>query len=384
MNFLQVLKKCFTKIPLWKDLYGRPLAAQKAFLGKLAPPQDDWERSYLQYRCQAFLQRSIWTFLLNCAAAVLLPAYWLYLRHTKLPISQPCEAVLLFSGSRSLVPRSLEEEYNIVQVKDFQNHLQLNKDDLFYLRKLRRRYPFSFYFRFKCMVKIAMYSDIISRYHPKAVLCSEEYSFTSSLLTDYCRQRQTKHINFQHGVKMYFIREAFFHFDRCYVWDQHSADVMSALQAEPKQFIIELPPSLCFAGRTTDLERVDYTYYLQIPSRQELEMILRNLAILQKRGARVAIRPHPLHVELAKSLCKDSAGFLLENTHDISIEQSLLRTNCAIAASSAVLIQAAYNGIPVVIDDITIPGLYDDLKARQYICTEMAHRRLSELLRDSE
>lgn len=381
MNLLQVLRKWFAKIPFRGDTYGPPVAVQKSFLEKLPSPQDDWERSYLQYRCQAFLKSYIWSIVLNCAAAVLLPIYWFRLRGTKPTVPKSSEAVLLFSGPCNIVPNSLWKEYGIVQVEDFQNHLYLNEEDRAYLRELRRRYPFSFYFRFKCMVKIAMYGDVISRYQPKAIICSEEYSFTSSLLTDYCRRHQIEHINFQHGVKMYFIRDAFFRFDRCYVWDRHSADILCSLWAKPEQFIIERPPSLCFSAQTSALERVDYTYYLQVPTPQEFETIIKNLKILQGRGARVAIRPHPLHIDVAKALYRDSVGFLLEDPHDVSIEQSLLRTDCAISLASAALIQAVYNDIPIVIDDVTIPGLYEDLDSRQYICLRSEHRRLSELLK---
>ena len=317
---------------------------------------------------------------MNCAAAVLLPVYHLYL-HRKKPISpQPCGAALVFSGQRNIVPHSLEEKYSIIQIKDFQEHLQLNKDDFAYIRKLDRRYPFSFYFRFKCMVKIAMYSDVISRYSPKAIICSEEYSFTSSMLTDYCQQRQIEHINFQHGVKLYYIMDAFFRFDKCYVWDQFSMDLLSAMGADPEQFIIEIPPSLRFADQASNLERVDYTYYLQAPTPKQLEAIMKNLLILQKHGAKIAVRPHPMYINEVKSLYKGLSGFLLEDPRNVSIEQSLLRTNCAISLLSAALIQAAYNGIPIVIDDVTVPGLYDDLNSRQCTCLKMRHRRLSELL----
>lgn len=384
MNSIQILKNCFAKIPFRGTAYGPSVVAQKSFLEKLPSPQDDWERSYLQYKCQTFLQSYIWSILLNCAAAVLFPIYWIRLCSVKLSDQQPCDAILLFSGPRNIVPRSLEEEFRILQIEDFQDHLYLDKEDQVYLRKLHRRYPFSFYFLLKCMLKIAMYRDVISRYQPKAIICSEEYSFTSSVLTDYCLRHQVEHINFQHGVKMYFIREAFFRFDRCYVWDQHSADILRSLRAAPGQFVTERPLSLCFSEQTTTLERVDYTYYLQIPTPQELETIIKNLTILQKRGGKIAVRPHPLHIDLVKSLYKDSSGLLLEDPREVSIEQSLLRTDCAIALSSAALIQAVYNNIPIVIDDITIPGLYDDLTARQYICMKKEHRRLSELLASLE
>lgn len=385
MNLLQILRrineKVFYKInPVRK---GSP-AVQEAFLERFPSPRDDWERSYFQYRCQAFLNGRILTFLMNCAAVVLLPVYHLYLRGKKPVSTQSCDAVMLASTPRDLIPQSLEEKYNITQIPDFQNHFQLSKDDAAYLRLLFRRYPFAFYFRFKCMVKVAMYSAAITRCQPKAIICSEEYSFTSSLLTDYCQRHHVKHINYQHGVKMIFIREAFFHFDQCYFWDQYSVDLMKLLHAEPGQFIVERPPSLSLEGMTTELERVDYTYYLQVPTPAELERIKNSLTVLRARGAKIAVRPHPLHIDMVKSLYQDSSGFLLEDPREVPIKQSLLRTNCAISPSSAVLIQAAYNDIPIVIDDIFAPGIYENLCERKYLCVMLQHRRLSELLRPGE
>ena len=146
MNSIQILKNCFAKIPFRGTAYGPSVVAQKLFLEKLPSPQDDWERSYLQYKCQTFLQSYIWSILLNCAAAVLFPIYWIRLCSVKLSGQQPCDAVLLFSGPRNIVPRSLEEEFRIFQIEDFQDHLYLDKEDQVYLRKLHRRYPFSFYF----------------------------------------------------------------------------------------------------------------------------------------------------------------------------------------------------------------------------------------------
>lgn len=384
MRLLQFLMRKFGKISLRNGFYGPALAIQREFLERLPSPKDDWERSYLQYRCQRFLQGGFWSFAANCAAALLLPVYWFSLRERNAPLSQSCGAALLFAGSSNIVPRSLWEEYDIVQMKDFQNHMRLDREDRVYLRALRRRYPFAFYFRFKCMVKVAMYSAAIARCHPEAIICSEEYSFTSSLLTDYCRRCHVKHINFQHGVKIIFIREAFFHFDQCYLWDQHSVDLMKLLHAEPGQFLIERPPCLCLKGMTTGLERVDYTYYLQVPSPMELERVMNSLTVLRDWGVKIAVRPHPLHIDMVKSLYQDSTGFLLEDPRDVPIEQSLLRTNCAISPSSAVLIQAAYNDIPIVIDDISIPGLYEDLCERKYVCAMMQHKKLSELLHAGE
>ena len=44
-------------------------------------------------------------------------------------------------------------------------------------------------FCLKCLVKIGLYANYIESYRPKAVVVYNEYSFTSSLLTAYCREK---------------------------------------------------------------------------------------------------------------------------------------------------------------------------------------------------
>ena len=75
------------------------------------------------------------------------------------------------------------------------------------------------------MVKLAMYRYQYEVYHPKAMIVDEEYSYTSSFLTEYCHRLGVEHIDIMHGEKLYFIRDTFFCFDRCYVWDGYYRDL---------------------------------------------------------------------------------------------------------------------------------------------------------------
>lgn len=384
MNFLQLFKKAFERVIRDSGVFDVPVSAQKAFLDGLPAPKDDIQRSYLQYRCQARLMKRGLPFLLNCAAMPLLPLYSLKLRRHSGSSSEPeqqDDAVLIFAGPQSIVPDSLRREFQITQVKDFQQHQQLDCKDIAYLRELRKRYPFAFYFRFKCMMKVAMYSYVISHHGPRAVICSEEYSFTSSLLTDYCRQRHVAHINIMHGEKLFDITDSFFHFDRFFVWDHFYIDLFCDLRAENSQFVTEIPPSLCFSGQDSQLESVDYTYYLGNESPAQIDAILKSLSVLRDRGARVALRPHPIYHDHSYFLFEDTHGFLIERAAEISIEDSLLRTGCAVSLYSTVLLQAACNGIPFVIDDVSDPEKYRQLGELRFICLNKEHRLLSELLK---
>lgn len=385
MSLLQTLKRAFEKINDGRSVFDVPPEKQKQFLESLPEPKDDIERSYLQYRCQNALMKRGVPLLLNCAAIPLLPLYsWKLRQQVSEAPEQQKDAVMLSADPIRLIPDSLREEFEIFQVKDFQSHLHLTKEDLTYLRMLRKRFPFAFYFRLKCMLKVAMYSHAFSRYAPRAVICTEEVSFTTSLLTDYCRKKGAEHIDVMHGEKLYFIRDAFFHFSRCYVWDQHYVDLLTELQAEQAQFRIELPPSMRFSCGERVSKTVNYTYYLANEPREQVETILENLAKLREKGAVVAIRLHPIYFEHSDFLYKDNRGFLIERPGELSIEDSLQRTGCAISLYSTVLQQAALNGIPFAIDDISDKGKYNKLAGLRFICLTKPHRLLSELITEKE
>lgn len=384
MSILQKLKRTLDKFNT-VSIFNTSVAEQENFLQRLPAPRDDWERSYLQYRCQNFLMRRGLPLLLNCIAIPLLPIYERKLLNNETPEQKRHEAkkelaILLFSGAANIVPISLGQEFDIFQEKNFQENLHLNQSDRDYLHQLRRRYPFAFYFRLKCMLKLAMYSYIIDFYRPKAILCSEEYSFTCSLLTDYCQSRSVAHINVMHGEKAFFIRDTFIHFDRFYIWDLHYKHLFKDLGAEETQFRIEIPPSLRLPSPASIEKTVDYTYYLGNETREQIEHILSNLTILQNRGAIVAIRLHPIYFSSSKFLCEDNRGFLIEQNDTCSIEESLLRTNCVLSLYSTVLLQASFNNIPYAIDDLSNPTLLQQTMSMRYLSYSKPHTLLSELI----
>ena len=364
-------------------LFDVPMARQKAILEGLPEPKDLLKRAYAQYRCQMMLERPILRAGYQLAAMLLLPVYRRQL--LRRPASRKEEtagAVFAFGGPDTILPCSLRQEYpGIRQVRDFQNALFLTREDCSFLRELARRYPTAFYFRFKCMAKLAMYRSLYETYRPKAIIVSEEYSYTSSFLTEYCHRLGVEHINVMHGDKLYDIHDTFFCFDRCYIWDQFYRDLFCELRAEPTQFRMEMPPSMQ-PWDAQDVEKaVDYTYYLQAETSQMLEKIAKSLQTLQKSGAVVAVRPHPLYsdMETVRRLFSD---FEIEETAEVGIETSILRTRHVIGLYSTVLYQAHINHVPVVIDDLTAPERFAQLKSLRYIMLDKPHGLLSALLQE--
>ena len=364
-------------------LFDVPMARQKAILEGLPEPKDLLKRAYAQYRCQMMLERPILRAGYQLAAMLLLPVYRRQLlRRPASRKEETADAVFAFGGPDTILPCSLRQEYpGIRQVRDFQNALFLTREDCSFLRELARRYPTAFYFRFKCMAKLAMYRSLYETYRPKAIIVSEEYSYTSSFLSEYCHRLGVEHINVMHGDKLYDIHDTFFCFDRCYIWDQFYRDLFCELRAEPTQFRMEMPPSMQ-PWDAQDVEKaVDYTYYLQAETSQMLEKIAKSLQTLQKSGAVVAVRPHPLYsdMETVRRLFSD---FEIEETAEVGIETSILRTRHVIGLYSTVLYQAHINHVPVVIDDLTAPERFAQLKSLRYIMLDKPHGLLSALLQE--
>ena len=382
MNLFQALKSAVVRLNGRREpLFDIPAAQQKAFLESLPEPKDLIERSYAQYRCQMKLERLFLRVGYQLAAMLLLPVCRRQLLRRPAPRKeQTADAVFAFGGPDTILPRSLRQEFpGIRQVRDFQNALFLTREDRSFLRNLACRYPTAFYFRFKCMAKLAMYRSLYETYRPKAIIVSEEYSYTSSFLTEYCRNLGVEHINVMHGEKLYYIRDSFFCFDRCYVWDGYYSDLFCNLRAEPTQFRIELPPSMQPWDAQGVKKAVDYTYYLQAETPQMLEKIAESLQILRKSGAIVAVRPHPLYSDM-ETVRRLFSEYEIETSAEIGIETSILRTRCVIGLYSTVLYQACINHVPVAIDDLTDPERFLQLTELKYMVLSLPHTLLSEEL----
>ena len=379
MSFLGYLKSLVGTLTAQRDsVFSCPVSSQQEFLSAFGEPGDNFDRAYDQYRCQIYLAGKGTAALYHLASMILLPIYRHQLFSAKKPAAgQLCNAVFLFSGDLNLLPESLQVEFpSLIHVRDFQSHFYLAAEDKKILSDLRKRYPTALYFRLKCMLKLGMYRWFYETYHPKAMIVSSEYSFTSSFLTEWCEQIGVEHINVMHGEKLFDITDAFFRFHRCYIWDEGYRQLFAALRAEPTQFCVAMPPALQPWDVTGIEKTVDYTYYLQAEDTETLKNISEALYTLRKRGNVVAVRPHPIYSDRTK-VCKLFDGCLIEDKAQIDLRTSVLRTRHAISLNSTVLYQAYINHVVVVIDDISNPAHFEKMQEMQYHMLNMPHALLS-------
>lgn len=376
-NLVKLLKKTVYRIlSVSTDMADIDVLKQEMYLKHLGKPSDKIQRSYFQYLCQ-IREMPLFTKIAINFASMPLYFYWL-IRCTKCERKENCvtnSAVFFDKGNSSILPHAVKSRYSEIINVEKSKCLCCKKDRSFFVTKVWSRYPFSFYFLLKNMIKMTQYRYIIQRYHPQAILVCNEYSFSSSFLTLFCSENNVQHIDIMHGEKLFYIRDAFFSYDECIVWDDYYIELFSRLKAHSSKYTI-VP--LEVKERPALNIKYDYTYYLQSESRETLLEIAKQLRILKDQGLIVAYRPHPIYEnENTAEIMKD---FEREDSCSVPILESISQTRNVISKYSTVLYQAYLLDRKVVIDDLSRPDEYRNLKQLGYIMFSKPHTLFSKII----
>lgn len=362
-----------------KTWYDISQTKQESYGNSLRAPKDTIDRGYLQYKCQMYFSSPIKKLALNIAAACALPFVLLSFMVKKKHFIKKVDAVGEFRGLEEVIPSVLTDRY-VIDNQAWNESGSLSISDLVFCLRLALRYPLSPLFVSKCVFKVAKYFSFITCYNPAAIIVHNEYSYTSSVLTAYCRTYNVRHINAMHGEKLYFIRDSFFEYDECYVWNEHYKKLFVDMRADEKQFIITLPPSIQI---DTDLYRnendfANYKYYLASYNDIQIRSIVASMQFAKKNGKSVKYRPHPRYsnIELLKKYVRDDE---IEMPREVTILSSISNLEFAVGSYSTVLLQAYYSGRRVVCDDITYAQNYKQLKEHRWMLVDADTIRLSEL-----
>lgn len=349
------------------------------FLNSIKEPSDDIEKSYAQYKCQCFLRRKLANLILNTGCSFVIIPYIVKCLFGKTQFKDQKDIVYSISIRDSrIIPSSLRIEYpNELITNEFDGAI-LKKDDLMFLWRVYIRHPLSFVFFLRIIIKVSFYRFFIEEYHPRAIAINAEFSSASSVMTYYCEQMGISHYNIMHGEKLKYIRDSFFRFSRCYIWDDFYKDLFISLRADKNQFIIEKPESLLidiskFKGKRP---KVDYKYMLN--GNTHLSEIACALHKLRDKGFKVMVRPHPAYTNL------DIVRQFFEESEiepcSVTIEESISNTENVIALYSTVLLQSYFSGVGIVIDNVNYEKEYIKLKELNYILINKQHQKLSDLI----
>lgn len=370
---MNILYKMYLKIFQVSMQFTHTAKEERDYLWKFSEPKNDFERSYYQYLCQMWNYNSAFRWLLmNIASMGLILPMKVYfcIQAKKKNHKEPYDIV----ATRDFIADNYDFDKSTKFLKDsgYINGI-LKKEDLLFLRKVWAVSPFSFYFYFKCMCRVASYSKIFNEYTPKDLYVSAEYSFTSSILTAYCERNRVRHINVMHGEKTFFIREAFSRFHIFYVWDDFYIKLFHQLRANRTEYVV------CRQNIPDFVPVYDSgkcTYYLQKHKPEELKSIKQ---ALDRMGVEYKVRPHPQH--LSSEIKEIFGEEYVEDPFKVSIWDSLKEAGTAISVGSTVLLQAFWKGIPVIIDNISNPAYTEQLKEREYIMFDKEYELLSDKIK---
>lgn len=363
-------------------LFSIPVSVQKEYIRSFPEPQTDVERSFFQYKCQILVSGKFFYIFANIAS---MPVYFFLkrrLKRTETDVNREKEkgrAIFWSHGSSgSLLPKDLQNRFSAIEIISNPTEAFLYEKDLQFMKSIQEKYRFSYYFLLKVLIKLSQTRAIISQGEFESLILCNEYSFTSSVVRLFCEREGISCINVQHGENLYYVRNAFFHFDTCYVWSDFYRDLFVRLRAERNQFKIAVPAELTLDVSAFKKE-IDYTYYLQGGDRKTLMGIRNALGKLRKSGQLVVVRMHPRYSDrrIVENIFE---GFEIEDPKDTPINESLGRTKYAISLHSAVLLQAKNCGVKTVMDDITNIKKYLKLEELEYEMLIKRDALLSEVL----
>lgn len=362
-----------------RDLFTYPKEEQIAYMNSLGTPEDDIDRGYKQYLCQKQLVLPKWKRgLFNSVGAVALPFVVFYYIVKRLFVrrEEHIDCLIEKKGMPEVVPTEVREKYH--PSEDYVMGTSLGYNDLNFVWHLMDKAPWQPYFVFKAMMNVAQYSHLIYKYSPHAMIKFGEFSFSGTVQTAFCHKKGVRHVDVMHGEKLFYIRDAFFHFDETYVWSEHYVKLLTSLKAEPTQFRIAVPPSLKIDSEEykNDSVYADYKYYLAGYTEEVVRNIVQSMAFAKQEGKTVKYRPHPRYsdISLLRKYVTDNE---IEMPCAVNIQESISNMDCAVGSYTTVMVQAYFSGKKVMMDDVTEKQQYDKLSELQYILSGDGFDKLS-------
>ena len=362
-----------------KGMFDVSIEHQQSYLNSFDEPRNDVDRGFKQYLCQNFFVPKWKVVLFNIAGAISLPFVVILLLFKRCFVGKGnhIEAMIENKGMPEVVPAVVQEKYK-PNYEYWGEGASMSFHDFVFLCRLILRAPLHPYFVLKAWMNIAYYSDMIYRHSPNVMIQFGEFSFSSSILTDYCHRHGVKHIDIMHGEKLWFIRDSFFHYDECYVWDEYYADLFRSLKAESFQFRVALPSSMKIdtASYKNQEYYADYKYYLALYTEEQIKWIVQSMEFAKREGKSVKYRPHPRYsdMELLRKYVKDEE---IEMPKKVGIMDSISNLEFAVGSYTTVLSQAWFSGKGVVLDDVTFKDQFDKLEEHGYILAKKDCGRLS-------
>lgn len=388
MSLISKLQKYQKRIYFKKNasVFDSTYETQMGKLMSFDEPKSLIERSLFQYKCQMERVPLLLRLSQNIISIFMLLYYLLkpyknnFIGHES---NHQNKAVFLREGiTTDMIPNSLKSEFETIYECPLRGLMYLDIEDKKIIIEKFIQYWYLPFFTLKCVVKMAIYSSVIHNYKPTAIITHNEYSFTSSLLTEFCRYHEIEHINVMHGEKLFDIHSSFVEFDRYYVWDQYYADLMISLRAKDEQFKIAMPRGVELEINIYPEFEKEITYYLGGETKNDLINLRISLLNTKIPLEKICLRYHPRYGE-KKQILSIFKGFQIEDPIDVPLSESLSKTKYVVSLFSAVLYQSFVSGKEIVIDDISNQKKYKKLQNLKFKMINVPHLLLSELIQEN-
>lgn len=325
------------------------------YINSFAKPKNNYERSYFQYKCNTKLYGVKPVICLLRNVICFFPFWILFFKTGKSKRQNHQDYVFISDEHKmDIIPEKYKGRY--IQVSRSQGWL-LKAQEKKMILKLWKKYGFSYYFLLKNLIKIANYRWAIETYNPKAILCSCEYSFTSSFLTEYCRSMKKEHINIMHGYNIIDLKCPFSTFDLMSIWDNFFINAYRTMRCGTTNFEVEKPKCVLLKKKLVVNEKPVITYYTQNYVKKAIPILQMLLQIAQDNSMILKIRCHPSYPLDKEDLALFPSN-VFEDYRIVNIEQSLNTADFVVARNSTVLYQAVQLNKKILIDNIALPKEY--------------------------
>ena len=390
--FRKIYKTLNTRVVHGVQKEVMPISEQKAILSAFPEPKDDYERSFYKYQCfcrYCYYKKNWMLVLYNLGAMVIYPfAFFLFKKRgaskkkSEISYDAVVENVPRLRND-DVIPEELAASFETVKEIEALDYMSgyLCPKAVEICRILKKRYFWSFYFRMIVMIKLALFSQYLYDYNPKnIVFYSVEREFSGPLQTLLCEQEGAKYIAFMHGDYLYALTFAFQKYSHYYTWDEAYNRMFREVKCDCPMSVYR-PKKLSGIAKKLDDHECKYfaTYYFSAENREKAERIHAVFQSFAKRGLRCKIRPHPRFSDIPM-LQEVFADMDMEDTKNYSLADSITDSVYTIGLNTTVLSEAFFSGKKVVIDDISSPEEYLELKDKQYIMLKREHVLLSALV----
>lgn len=359
-------------------------------------PRDDIDRTYYQYSAINANVSAIEFFLYNTFSLFILPLFLLLSIYNRIMLKKERSVSAIFlqvdnpNGViypyQDFFPDEIKNKYydiKYIHEKNFPGFetVVYGREAIHLWRKCVSRNPFKIHLNLLIFVHLMSLNGLCIKYNPHAIITYRvESDSTSSINTHFCESLEKKYICFMHGDYMLQLRQCFFRFSEFYIWDKRYIDIFKISRCADNQYIVITPPTFKSISMR-DYPYYDLTYFFD-GDHDNVDRVKDIIMSCVKKGMRCSVRPHPRfsNIEYIKETFADDI-INLQDTKAVTIKESIENTRYVVGKSSTVLSQAYFAGCTIVIDDITDPDLYQELRERRSISIERPHLLLSEFIK---